>query len=282
MSYRTILLHVDDRPRCAERMRVASDLAQAHEAHLIGLAGLGVTLVPYPGFGESVALYYDEAVKALGDRVQNAARTFEQTMTRAGLPSVESRTPPDDTHASLCMHARYADLLVLGQHDQSDPQPAVAADLPETVVLHSGRPVLIVPYAGAFPALGRNVLIAWNASREAARAVSDALPFLQRAADVRIVVFDPHGGFDGHGREPGADVATWLARHGIRPEVTRESGGNGGNGDVGNRLLSRAADFGSDLIVMGGYGHSRFRETLLGGVTRTILKHMTVPVLMSR
>jgi nucleotide-binding universal stress UspA family protein len=278
MSYRTILLHIDDRPRCGERIRVASDLARAHHAHLIGLASVGASPIPYAGFGESLALYYEEAVKALRERAQNAVNVFEGEMKRAGQASIETRMPEGDTHSSLCLHARYADLVMLGQTDSSDQNPAVADDFPEYVLLHSGRPVLVVPYAGTFSTVAKRVLIAWNASREAARAISDALPLLTRAEEVRLIVFDPKKGWQGHGAEPGADVGVWLARHAVRLEVTRETG----NGDIGNRLLSRAADYGSDLIVMGGYGHSQFRETLLGGVTKTIMKHMTVPVLMSR
>lgn len=278
MSYRTILLHIDDAARCKERIRVAGDLARAQDAHLVGIAGMVAMLMPYAGFGESVALYYEEAVKALKERAQAAVKNFEQEMTRAGPPSFESRAPLDDAHGSICLHARYADLVVMGQVDPEDPAPTVSADLPEYVVLHSGRPVLIVPYAGAFPTVGKRILIAWNASREAARAISDALPLLTRAEQVRVVIFDAKSGPEGHGAEPGADIGAWLARHKVNLEVTRETGG----GDIGNRLLSRAADYGSDLIVMGGYGHSQFRETLLGGVTKTIVKHMTVPVLMAR
>jgi nucleotide-binding universal stress UspA family protein len=145
------------------------------------------------------------------------------------------------------------------------------------VVMGAGRPVLLIPYAGTFERCGESVLISWNASREAARAVADALPLLKRAREVNIVSFNPAEGGD-WGEIPGADIGLWLARHDVRVTVhqcrSKEI-------DIGNQLLSRAADFGSDLIVMGAYGHSRAYELMLGGVTRTLLRSMTVPVLMS-
>jgi nucleotide-binding universal stress UspA family protein len=138
--------------------------------------------------------------------------------------------------------------------------------------------VLLVPYAGRFPAVGRKVLIAWNAGREAARAVVDALPLLARASTVHVVSFNPEKGGADHGAVPGADIAQFLVRHGIKVVVHRQ---NNGGVDVGNQILSRAADLEIDLIVMGAYGHARMREMVLGGVTRTLLETMTVPVLMS-
>ena len=117
----------------------------------------------------------------------------------------------------------------------------------------------------------------WNASRESAHAASDALPFFTRADEVRVSVFDAKANTSGHGDEPGSDVATYLARQGAKVTVNRDTSG----GDVGSSVLSRANDFDTDLIVMGGYGHTRLREWVLGGVSKTLLEHMTVPVLMS-
>ena len=146
------------------------------------------------------------------------------------------------------------------------------------VLLACGRPVLFVPYAGRFAQVGKRVLIAWNASREAARAVGDALPLLARADTVDVVAFDPDSTASDHGEVPGADIGLFLARHGVKVSVARQSGTGI---DVGAQILSRAADNGSDLIVMGGYGHARLREFVLGGATRTLLESMTVLVLMS-
>jgi nucleotide-binding universal stress UspA family protein len=138
--------------------------------------------------------------------------------------------------------------------------------------------VLFHPYAGDFPTVGKRVLIAWDAGREAARAASDALPLLRRADAVEVAVFDPQRARRNHGAQPGADIALFLARHGVKVSVHTQSGAGY---DVGAQILSRAADTSADLIVMGAYGHARVRELVLGGVTRTVLEAMTVPVLMS-
>jgi len=121
-------------------------------------------------------------------------------------------------------------------------------------------------------------MIAWDAGRESARAVSDALPLLKRAKAVEVAVFNPERRRRDHGEQPGADVSLYLARHGVKVTVAQQSGADF---EVGAQVLSRAADTAADLIVMGAYGHSRVRELVLGGVTRTILESMTVPVLMS-
>jgi nucleotide-binding universal stress UspA family protein len=176
----------------------------------------------------------------------------------------------------LRLNARYADLVISPQAEPTD-EPETRL-LPHEIVLAAGRPVLFVPYAGRFPDAGRRVLVAWDGGREAARAVSDALPFLARAETVEVSVFDPERSPRTHGEQPGADIALFLSRHGVKVTVHRQSGAGY---DVGAQILSRAADAAADLIVMGGYGHARVRELVLGGVTRTILESMTVPVLMS-
>jgi nucleotide-binding universal stress UspA family protein len=161
---------------------------------------------------------------------------------------------------------------------QAEPEPtATPSDLPETVALAIGRPVLVVPHIGAKPP-GKVVLLCWNASREAARAAADSLPFLKAAEKVIILAVDPATSSAGHGAEPGADVAAWLSRHGVKVTVQRDVAADS---DVGGVILSRAADHDADLIVMGIYGHSRMREMVLGGVSRTLLRSMTVPVVMA-
>ena len=146
------------------------------------------------------------------------------------------------------------------------------------MVLSSGRPTLVVPYIGPTRTLAQSVTVAWDAGREAARAVNDALPFLERAQAVTVMVVNPRPGIGSHGEEPGADIALHLARHGIKVEAqhleVRDM-------SVADAILSRAADQSIDLLVMGAYGHSRFREWVLGGATRQIFAQMTVPVLMS-
>jgi nucleotide-binding universal stress UspA family protein len=150
-------------------------------------------------------------------------------------------------------------------------------DFPQYVVINSGRPVLIVPYSGKFENIGNRVLIAWDASMAATRTVTNALPLLKRAQIVEVALFNPESQPQVHGALPGSDVAIYLARHGIKVEVLQRTT----DADIGTALLALATELDSDLLVMGGYGHSRFREILLGGVTRTVLEAMTIPVLMS-
>ncbi|MEO5784147.1 MAG: universal stress protein [Casimicrobiaceae bacterium] len=148
-----------------------------------------------------------------------------------------------------------------------------------TVMLSSGRPLLIVPMIGAQPVLGDNVLVAWDGGREAARAVADALPLLQRAKRVTVIVVDADGGLRSRGPAAESPLVAWHHRHDVNAEVHRY---DAPDIPIGEWLLSRAADGGSDLVVMGGYGYTRrVRELVLGGVTRTMLQSMTVPVLMS-
>jgi nucleotide-binding universal stress UspA family protein len=188
---------------------------------------------------------------------------------------VEWRSAVEDLVDAMTLHARYADLVVIGQTDASE-NSHVPADFPERLVLAGGRPVLILPAVGSFATIGKRILVAWNPSREATRAVTDAIPLLQRADNVHVMAVNPKAGE--HGSVPGADIGLYLARHGVRVEIKAD---HGAEIDVGNELLSRAADLDADLIVMGGYGHSRLKEWVLGGATRTILESMTAPVLMS-
>lgn len=271
MNYRTILLHLSSSPGGEERLRLACRLAQAHDAHLVGVAATTPTVVMPPNILGRTAVVPPEDVDSL-------AASFAEQASRSGLRSSESRTVVDgDPAAALCVQARYCDLVIVGQTDPHDPHGQDRPGLAEQMLLNAGRPLLVVPYAGSFPTLGERPLVAWDSSREAARAATDALPLLRRAAPVRVITFNARPSQRGHGAEPGADVALFLARHGLQVEVEQERT----ELDIGNALLSRAADHACDLIVTGGYGHSRLREIVLGGVTRTLLGHMTVPVLMS-
>jgi nucleotide-binding universal stress UspA family protein len=173
----------------------------------------------------------------------------------------------------LLRRGRNADLTVISQSspDQSDGSDY---DLPADLVMGLGRPVLIVPYAGEFASVGERVLVAWNGSRESARAVADALPLMAGAERVTVLMVT-------HEQEEeasAAGTAAYLGRHGISAEVKRETPTDIETDDV---ILSRAADFGADMIVMGAYGRARLREMILGGATHGILRQMTVPVLMS-
>lgn len=272
MSYKSILLHLDERARCSERLQLGCALARRFDAHLVGLFALGASRIPSYALAEAGPLVQEIETRRRTEAARAAEAEFRAAERRAGVKA-EWRLSMDDAAAALRLSALYADLVIAAQPEREDPFSAPFAG---ELILSVGRPVLFVPYAGSFPDVGNRVLVAWNASREAARAVSDALPLLERAAAVEVVAFDPRAGE--HGEVPGADLALYLARHGVKASAARQ---RAPGLDVGSQILSRAADTGADLIVMGGYGHSRMREMVLGGATRALLQAMTVPVLMS-
>jgi nucleotide-binding universal stress UspA family protein len=274
MTYRTIVLHLGADGRRRERLALAAQLASSFDAHLVGVFAAAELLVPFVLSGNAGPVIETE-LRRRAELAAEAKREFDALVARH-VVKAEWRHAEGGPLAGLRLSARYADLVVVGQRD---PDLAPGEGMPgyfvEEVVLSAGRPVLVVPYAGRFQRIGVRVLVAWNASREAARALTDALPLLQRAQAVEVVAFEPQAA--DHGAEPGADIALYLARHGVKVNVARQQAGI----DVGAQILSRAADSDADLIVMGAYGHSRARELVLGGATRTLLASMTVPVLMA-
>lgn len=273
MPLKDILVYVDDSAQAAGTVAAACSLALRHDAHVTGLAvdrppeipGFAAIEIP-PSAVEIIRQQRREAVA-------KARNIFEAGARAAGLTdrsrwSVASGRPLE----SLSLRSRYADLTVVSQSGPEDQ--GNGEGLVDDLIMASGRPILIIPYIGAPAKIGRKVLVAWNGSREAARAVSDAMPVLESADSIEIFAVEPRG----IGDVPGADIAEHLARHGLKITAAKTSGLDI---DVGDVLLNQAADSGADLIVMGAYGHSRMRELVLGGATRHILEHMTVPVLLS-
>lgn len=283
MAFKTILVYVDTLKACSERLALACALARREEAHLIGLHV--IRQVSYPSYvaAEIPASVIDQQRQYLAERAKEAKAKFDAAAaTVAETVHCEWRcleSPNLDMVEGVVHQARYADLVIVGQ-GYADDSDAVADDMPERLLLESGRPLLVVPYAGHFPSLGEHAMIAWNSSRESTRAVFDSLPLLAAAKSVKILSINPDTSDegDGEGPLPGSDIALTLARHGIKAEVQQATGHDIGTGEL---LLSRLADEGCDLLVMGGYGHSRLRELVLGGATRTLLHEMTVPVLFS-
>ena len=274
MSYRTILVHVDGSSNAAARIALAAGLAD--DAHLVGLAMAGVPRYMLAGgpFGTSGSFIADYLAQAQ-QKADAALAQFDQIAERAGVQSRERRRSEDDDYNGLCLQARYADLVVLGQNAGQEGSKLLQ-DLPEYVILNCGRPVLLAPEQSP-ASIGKRALIAWNGSVQAAKAVSAALPLLRRSGKAVVAVFDPKvGSSSGHGEEPGADIALYLARHGVEVEVQVRPHAP----DTGHALLSLASDLDADLLVMGAYGHSRFREVMLGGATRTVLATARLPVLM--
>ncbi|HEV2675366.1 MAG TPA: universal stress protein [Aliidongia sp.] len=274
MSFKDLLVTVDGDSDDQSPLALAAWLAGRFQAHLVGL---------HPSSTAKASLYsanfgtelFDDAMRetfAVLERRAVDARTGLDTAARRNGIQAEWRVARGFPGPETVLNGRTADLVILGQR-WSDYDGLRYPD-PADVVLDVGCPVLVVPRAGRFERIERHALVAWNGSREAARAVRDALPLLKRVAKVTVLAVNAGGG----GEEPGADIALHLARHGIRVEIDQSTAPDMKVADV---LLSHASDRGSDLIVMGAYGHARMRETILGGVTRSMLEQMTVPVLMS-
>jgi len=285
MMFKDILVHLDGGPRSATRLKVAVDLARRNEAHLTGIFVVDIpgsdlfygAGMPYAGGGSMSDMVNSLRADAAA-HADAVGQEFRNTVRREGLEN-EWRIVEGDTVELLALHARYADLTVLGQPNDEEPYKGPTADaVLVNVMLSSGRPILAVPYAGQFERVGDRVLIAWNASREATRALNDAMPLLRGAKIVTVLAVNPRHGIEGHGDVPAADIALHLARHGVRAEAAHTIARDISEGDA---LLSYAADIGADLIVSGGYGHSRAREMVFGGVTRTLIQEMTVPMLLS-
>ncbi len=275
MPLKDLLVIADNDPTYAARLDIALALADQHRAHVTGLHVMPLPLTPIYG-----DMPIPEAVEKLQrleleDAARRAAAVFAERAGRTTVPA-EWRVAEGDIVRVASEHARYADLTVLPQGMDLGFASADLTMLPEELALGVGRPVLVIPRYGSFPKMGTRVLVAWNGSREATRAVHDALPLLRRAEQVTVLSIDPGG--DAECRLPGADISLHLARHGVTVQAATIAGADVAVGDL---LLSYAADHDIDLLVMGAYGHTRLREMILGGATRTLLRHMTVPVLMS-
>ena len=279
MAYKDILLHLDRSASCADRTALALALAGAQDAHLTGLFTAVAPQWPAEVYTHlSVDLLEQQRQESV-ESGQAVVQDFTQQALDAGL-SAEGRvetTLEVDLAGTLARHGRSADLLVIGQAEPDDPL-SNSPQLVEAVIMAAGCPTLMVPYVGCSAEAGKRIMVAWDGGREAARAIHDALPLLTKAETVMVLTVDPKHKANQLGEEPGADVALHLARHGCRVELQSAVSGSVGIGDT---ILSRLADQGVDLLVMGAYGHSRLRELVLGGATRHILAHMTVPVLMS-
>jgi nucleotide-binding universal stress UspA family protein len=280
MSYKNILVHADLSPHAAQRYALASQVALSHNAHLVGAAftGLAVEIYRNAAFAYGSVMLAPEDVQAITDRADQALNSFVAKADAAGA-SYERRLSDDDAETGLVLQARYTDLLVVSQSDPELDGPDWLRSLPEHLALHSGRPVLLVPYAGSHERIDQHALVAWDGSRAATRAITDALPLLRQSRRVTLAVFNADSQHGAHGEQPGADIALYLARHGVQVEVAQQHTPAGL--DIGNALLSLAADCDADLLVMGAYGHQRWREIVLGGVTRRALQSMTSPVLMA-
>ena len=254
----------------------AVSLGRTIGAHVAGVGFCYEVVVPGSVFG-SVAVSLIQAQRTENEKAANAAiANFEQSARLAGV-SFERRLITASLVDGVDMFGRMTRRYDLAVVAQAEPDSPPGRDMIiEAALFQSGRPVVIVPYIQKDAAKLDRVMVCWDGSRNAARATADAMPLLARAKSVEVVVVA-----SGHGSTkelPGADFAQHLARHGLKVELSELVAADI---DVPNTILSHAADAGTDFIVMGGYGHSRWREFVLGGATRGILTSMTVPVLMS-
>ncbi|MEO5695743.1 MAG: universal stress protein [Burkholderiaceae bacterium] len=279
MTYRSLLVLLDRDPLCAERTAVAIRLAKSLDCHLVGVAPTGLIDMPAsPEAAASLAEFAALAWDSLRDQANQAAKGFRDACRAAGLKSCEAVVDEAEKAVSVVHHAHCSDLTLLTQADPTAAGSGAAQEFVEQVVLYSARPTLILPYAGHFDTIGSRGLVAWDDSREAARALSDALPLLRLARQVRVLSWNEAGtGDDDSLRHRLEALRQWLLWQGVPAEVGVETTGIG----IAEAMLSRAAELEADLIVMGAYGHSRWAERVLGGATRGLLASMTVPVLMS-
>jgi nucleotide-binding universal stress UspA family protein len=269
MSYRNLLVHLDQGDRTAARLELAVTLARQHQARLVGV------------FGQRAQAQKVGVVSSWPSQEYVAARDASKAMFEkavAGLPDTEWRDINRGSDAEVLRLiidiARHADMVILGQHDERAPA-FLPQELVREVIMESGRPVLLVPFAGNFKEIGKHPLIAWNNAREAARALNDALPLIQGCDEAMVLSLSSRSE---EGESCCAEISRHLATHGIKVKaeclLVQDFG-------IMDMLLNRVTDRGADLLVMGAHGHIGFPFVSRGAGTRYILEHMTVPVLMS-
>ena len=275
---REVVTHIDDSESATERLRFAISLAAAHEAHIVGLHVVDVPVYQGVASAELPAEVYEIQRQQYLDSAAEAKSRCMPLLEASGL-SFEWRDDEGATVERLCLNARRADLLLTGFESEWHGTSRGWQGQLVQLVLSAGAPVLAVPESPPATAAPRFITVGWDGGREAARAIRDALPLLRAAEQVSVACI---GASTADGAEPrhlpGADLAHWLARHGVRAEA--QSVSRDGL-PVGTALLEWAKGQGADLLVMGAYGHSRAREWLLGGATRQVLESAALPTLFS-
>ncbi len=280
----TMLVHVDESRHCPARLALATAMARRLEANLVGLFVAPPATMPLalpgevsPGWIDALARHRQSARARAEEHFAAVSRQMPDAIWRVEEADGLGRVAP-----VLVREGRRADLVIVGQSDADAASLEGPGTVAQDVMMSAGRPVLIVPYAGRFDGVGRRPLIAWSEGREAARALYDALPLIRDAEKVMVLEIGPTWAGEeeiARRRDGLAGIRRYLEGHGL-PAASEYLPGVGDMGDA-SLILSRAADHGADLLVMGGYGHSRLQELVLGGVTRSILSSMTLPVLMS-
>jgi nucleotide-binding universal stress UspA family protein len=267
VGLRDFVVLLDGSARDEAKLAVAADLARRHDAHLTGFCPLELLLPADMSF--ALGGYPDLwALPEFAKQIEDKART-KAVATEAGFREMVRREGIKGEWA-------YETGSLI---DPDNPPPATARTLIEDVLMTAGRPLLLIPYAGQFNTVGANTLIGWTPSRESARAVHDALLLLAAPAKVTMLTVETSRPERDAAALPTAGIAEHLTRHGLDVSAARTVVTDGLS--PADALLDYASDISADLLVVGGYGHSRTREMILGGVTRDLLRHMTIPVLMS-
>lgn len=274
-AYRQLLVHLDASGRNVPRLRAARSIAGVQGAAVSACYAVTTSFLEAAYGGDMAPQLVESLAELDQERHDRARKAFDLEMREPGPVASWSETSGMGTESAFIRQALYADLLVLGQDDASNPG-GTPADFNEAVILGSGRPALIIPFTGWTGAIGQTAVIAWKETPQAARAVAAAMPLLQRAGRVHVLRWAKEPEPEVAGQRPG--LRSYLHLHGI--DAVWHEGGQQPDA-VGELALSRAFDLDADLLVMGCYGHSRARELVLGGTSRTVFKSMTLPVLMA-
>jgi len=278
METRDILVVIENAAVVPQRIVLAAALATRFGARLAGFFASGYPIMASYGDVSGWSQLVDAYMEAQRREAAAAGAAFREALNRDKLQGEWIFREADETGSAIAEAALY-DLVVIGQPNPDAGLSGAIGLRPEEIVLSCGRPVLVVPYAGTFPDIGRRVLVAWNGSRESTRALHDAMSLMADAEAVTVIEIDPPAPGVAAPAASAAQVAAALVRRGIAAKPEPET--TSGDISVEDLLLSRANDLDADLLVMGAYGHSRMREFVLGGVSRSIFRHMTLPVLMA-
>ena len=280
MSFKDILVHVDSTPASRVRLRLALSLAQRFKARVSGMHVIPDPHVPpyfKPSAVERIAEIYAENAREAA--MQAEVLFHEETETQDARAVGAWECVDGELAERIAERARFADLLILGQFDTENPPTLSAFLLPAKVVFGAASPVLVVPNTETSSDIGTRIVAAWDGSREAARAIRDAMPLLRDAEQVLLLVIDPVRQGHIHDGPDAPQLAAHLSRHGVPVQVAEDLSEEK---NVTDALLAHAVEFGSDLLVIGAYGHSRVWEFIIGGTTQDLLEKTSIPVLMSR
>ncbi len=274
MSYKSLTVCLDNSASSSKRLEFAIALAVKHGAHLTALHLTYSPVIVYDQFAE-IGPLLAEWETSIKKRQDSAKENFRSIVSKEGI-NFDWHAYRNSELEKVVAHARASDLTIMGQRNTKDAETDLGNSFHELMVLKLGRPVLFLPYGSDAPNNFNKILIAWDGGREAARAMADAMPFLKFAEQVMVLTINEK--IDRSIELPDIDIAAYLAKHDVNVSIEKND-----KVDVpaADWLLSRATDYGADLLVMGAYGHNRLTELLMGGVTRSTMRKMNLPVLMS-